>query len=354
MRFYLKTFFYIVLILVTCNTVAENTQRSDRTAEEHIALARAAAYRHGYDLISVFETLCRDAMSEEGPQERYRSVGGLTGPAADIAPSLAERRLPPRSAWYAKPGKVFDNLYYIGSNNDSIWAITTSEGIIIIDTGRDYSVEELTNGLKTFDLDPANIKYVVLSHAHGDRYYGAKFLQDTYSSRIIMSEIDWDIMAKSNEPGEIKPRKDMLATDGMTVTLGEMTLTFYSTPGHTPGTISTVIPGLQDGNNQHVGIVLGGMNAGFRRYGIQYYETLADSFKTWSDSIWRFKDIAEKSGADVYLAIHGHYDRTVDKVRAAQYRQPEDPHPFVSKDAVNRFFTMMGECTDAQLARVTE
>ena len=133
MWFYTKTFSYIVLILVTCNAVAENAQRTNRTAEEHIAIARAAAYRHGYDLIDVFETLCRDAMSEGGPQEQYRSVAGLTG--LDIAPSLSERRLPSRSEWYAKPGKVFDNLYYIGSNNDSIWAVTTSEGIIIIDTG---------------------------------------------------------------------------------------------------------------------------------------------------------------------------------------------------------------------------
>ena len=187
MRFYLKTFFYIVLILVTCTTATENTQRSDRTAEEHIALARAAAYRHGYDLISVFETLCRNAMSEEGPQEQYRSVAGLTGRVADIAPSLAERRLPPRSAWYAKPGKVFDNLYYIGSNNDSIWAITTSEGIIIIDTVYPYNSEELIiRGLERLGLDPEEIRYVIISHAHGDHIGGAQMLQERYGAEVVM------------------------------------------------------------------------------------------------------------------------------------------------------------------------
>ena len=84
------------------------------------------------------------------------------------------------------------------------------------------------------------------------------------------------------------------------------------------------------------------------------YASLAETFKTWSDSIWRLKDIAEKAGADVYLAIHAHFDRTLDKVRAVKYRRPGDPHPFVSTDAVDRFFTIMGECTDAQLGRVTE
>ena len=66
------------------------------------------------------------------------------------------------------------------------------------------------------------------------------------------------------------------------------------------------------------------------------------------------KEIAGKAGADVYLAIHARYDRTLDKLRAVKYRRPGDPHPFVSTDAVDRFFTIMGECTDAQLERVTE
>jgi glyoxylase-like metal-dependent hydrolase (beta-lactamase superfamily II) len=84
--------------------------------------------------------------------------------------------------------------------------VTTSEGIILIDSGYDYSIKELSDGLKKFGLDPAQIKYVVLSHAHGDRYFGAKFLQDTYRARIVLSEADWTVMAKSNEPEELKAK----------------------------------------------------------------------------------------------------------------------------------------------------
>src|SRR5262249_15713060 len=85
------------------------------------------------------------------------------------------------------PPKVFDNLYYVGNWRDSTWAVKTSEGIILIDSGYDYSAKELiADGLKKLGLDPAQIKYVILSHAHDDRYFGAKFLQDTYKARIIM------------------------------------------------------------------------------------------------------------------------------------------------------------------------
>src|SRR5213079_1347772 len=85
---------------------------------------------------------------------------------------------PDRSTWYAEPVKVFDNLYFVGQSEYSIWAVTTSEGIIVIDTIFDYSVEEEIAGLKQLGLDPANIKYAIVTHAHPDHHGGAKFLQD--------------------------------------------------------------------------------------------------------------------------------------------------------------------------------
>ena len=44
------------------------------------------------------------------------------------------------------------------------------------------------------------------------------------------------------EPEQWVPRRDMVATDGQKLTLGDTTLTMYLTPGHTLGTISTLIP----------------------------------------------------------------------------------------------------------------
>ena len=52
--------------------------------------------------------------------------------------------------------KVFDNLYFLGQTEYSVWAVTTSQGIIVIDTIFDYSVEdEVVGGLKKLGLDPA-------------------------------------------------------------------------------------------------------------------------------------------------------------------------------------------------------
>ncbi len=71
-------------------------------------------------------------------------------------------RAPARETWYAEPARVFDNLYFVGGKVHSAWALTTSEGIILIDTIFPYNSEELiVGGLRKLGLDPKNIKYVL-------------------------------------------------------------------------------------------------------------------------------------------------------------------------------------------------
>ena len=66
---------------------------------------------------------------------------------------------PARSTWYADPARVFDNLYFVGGKIQSSWALTTKEGIILIDTIYPYNSEELIiGGMKKLHLDPKNIK----------------------------------------------------------------------------------------------------------------------------------------------------------------------------------------------------
>ena len=102
-------------------------------------------------------------------------------------------------------------------------------------------------------LDPANIKYAVVSHAHPDHDGGAQYLQEHYGTRVIMSPADWDVLDK--QKFGTKPKRDMEATDGQKLTLGDTTVTMYITPGHTPGTISTHISGEGQRDAAHRGSV---------------------------------------------------------------------------------------------------
>ena len=147
--------------------------------EAHVARAKTAA---GNDYQNLFNFLCA------APSPR----GGPPPPRATADKPASATQKP---AWYVEPVKVFDNLYFVGQSEYSAWAVTTSEGIILIDTLFDYSVEEeVAGGLKKLALDPAMIRYAVVTHPHPDHHGGAKFLQDRFRTRILMSAADWDVI----------------------------------------------------------------------------------------------------------------------------------------------------------------
>jgi metallo-beta-lactamase class B len=325
------------------STFTDANAQNNPAVDTHIAKAKAAAFRLDHDITDTFDSMCTP----------IRPGATQISGAASTAPSIPRSKEP--WGWYADPVKVFDNLYYVGTsnlNNQAAWALTTSDGIILFDTAYDYTVkQQITENFKKVGLDPAQIKYVVVHHAHNDRYFGAKYIQDTYKSRIIMSEADWDVVAKNTDPAELKPRKDMVATDGMKLTLGDTTVMIYITPGHTPGTLSTLLP-LKDGNQKHLGYILGGRGAEWEDYGVKYWPDGATSMRTWLASIRRFHDIAGKAGADTYLTIHPQHDKLFNKFVALRFRKPGDPHPFVNKQFIDNHATVMTECLEAQLERL--
>jgi len=246
---------------------------------------------------------------------------------------------------------VFDNLYFLGQTEYTAWAVVTSDGIIVIDPLFDYSVEdEVWNGLTKLGLDPKRIRYVVISHAHSDHVGGARFLQDR-GARIVMSAADWDLLA--TDPGSWpKAKRDIVATDGQKLTLGDTTLTLHFTPGHTLGTMSTIIP-VKDGNRTHVAALWGGTGFNWRNNGGRNrYITPERPATFWYDhysaSARKFRDIATKAGADVLLSNHPATDASTIKLPALAKRKPGEPHPYViGADSVSRFLTVAEECAKA-------
>ena len=97
----------------------------------------------------------------------------------------------------------------------------------------------------------------------------------------------------------------MEITDGQKLTLGDTTLTMYLTPGHTNGTVSTLIP-LRDGATRHVGALWGGTLFNFGPD--------AARFTAYAASAAKFRDLAAAAGADVLLSNHTDYDGTKQKL----------------------------------------
>jgi metallo-beta-lactamase class B len=299
-------------------------QQTPDTIEGHRAAAKAAA---GSEHAGLLSTVCPPPPP---------AVGGAA--ARDAAPQA--RQTPPREQWYAEPVKVFDNLYFVGQTEYSAWAVNTSDGIILIDTIFDYSVEaEIVEGLKKLGLDPSKIKYAIVSHGHGDHSGGAKYLQDRFGTRIIMGAPDWEMVARN--PRDPAPKRDIVASDGQKLTLGDTTLTLYLTPGHTPGTISTLIP-VKDNGRPHLMAAWGGTAFNFRH--------TPENFRIYIESAQRFRDVVAKAGADGVVANHTNFDGTKQKVPALAKRAAGAPHPYViGTAAVQRYLTVAEECAKAAL-----
>jgi metallo-beta-lactamase class B len=255
----------------------------------------------------------------------------------DFAPGPA----PARDTWFIEPAQVFDNLYFVGSKIHSAWALTTSEGIILIDTLFTYnSEEEIVGGLKKLGLDPGRVRYVIISHAHGDHVGGAKMMQDRYGSRIVMGGPDWDSIEKSvNGHPQGKPKRDIVADDGQKITLGDTAVTVVTTPGHTPGTLSLLFTVKDHG--KPVSVAYSGGTA-FN------FPSTVPNFDTYIKSQSKMAAAAAAANATVLMSNHSEFDSAILKIKLLALRKPGEPHPFdIGKEAVARYFTVTGECAQA-------
>lgn len=243
----------------------------------------------------------------------------------------------------AEPMKVFDNVYFLGTKFVSAWAITTSEGIILIDALNNDEEAELviTGGLRKLGLDPAQIKYLLISHAHGDHYGGAGHIVEKYHPRVLMSEIDWQELEKpvlqfDNVLFGRPPKRDMAVGDGHKLQLGDTTVELYVTPGHTPGTITTVFTA-KDGSQSHRAILWGGTAFNFGK--------VAPQMRSYVSSADRMAELTSREKVDVIMSNHVRYDAGLERMAKLASRQQSDAHPYViGSENVARAIKVIGEC----------
>jgi len=114
----------------------------------------------------------------------------------------------------------------------------TSRLGFIVDLGG-YS-RELKNIIEKNDIQ---IQYIVLTHGHGDHIGGVQeHLRDFPDAKVVCSRAEEKMLLdpELNEAHHFGPEKvsfkpDILVDDGDTLTVGNMTMKFIMTPGHTEG-----------------------------------------------------------------------------------------------------------------------
>ena len=298
------------------------------TPEQLVGAAKRAA---GLDYQGTFARIC---VAPDNLNAAPRPAPAAAGP----------RTVPDRATWYAAPYKVFDDLYFVGTQVHSSWALTTADGIVIIDTLFDYASEpEIVDGLTALGLDPRNIKYVLISHAHGDHDQGAALLQSRYGAKVVMGTADWEatLQRPATAAGGVPKRDLSVGPEGTKISLGGTTVDVIATPGHTRGTLSYLFPVHDRGRTLTVAYA-GGTAFNFPRE--------AQNFAIYRDSQKKMLEAARAAGATVLMTNHTEFDRAYDRVRLAQLpRAAGDKHPYETDAAtVQRYFEMSGLCAEAQ------
>lgn len=251
------------------------------------------------------------------------------------------------------PTRVFDQLYFVGENSVSAWAIDTADGIVLFDALNrpDDVANTIVPALKQLALDPARIRYIVLTHAHGDHFGGVNAVKALSGARVISTAADWQEMDRQRtqpprdgmpaEWGKLAPDRDMTVNEGDTLSLGALTMKFYVTPGHTPGTLTTVFDVTDNGRPHRVAL-----------YGGLGLPRTEDALRQYSLSLERFAEIARAQKIDAVIANHQTQDDSRIKLEELRWR-PSDSHPYVLGTAtVQRFFQVQAECGRVALARM--
>ena len=307
--------------IVTSLLATAASAQPNNPADAFLAAAKTAA---AFDFAGTLSRLC---------------VLPQTAPGADVAPA----RPPAKDTWVTDSAKVFDNFYFVGTKIHSAWALTTSEGIILIDTLYDYTIDDaIIGGLRKVGLDPANVKYVIISHAHGDHVGGAKIMQERFGSRVVMGGPDWDLIEESKNRFPMgKPKKDITGTDGQKITLGDTSVTLVETPGHTYGTLSMIFQ-VKDRGKPVTVAYSGGTAFNFINDVPHFDRYVASQRKMAATSA--------AAGATILLSNHSEFDNAVNKIRMIGGRKGDEAHPFeVGGDAIGRYFKVTEQC--AELAK---
>ena len=211
------------------------------------------------------------------------------------------------------PFRIADNLYYVGSQDLASYLIVTPAGDILINSNLESSVPLIRHSVEQLGFHFAEIKILLISHAHSDHDAGsAAILRLTHAKYMVM-----DADVPSVEDGGVSdfayggkqqypPAKvDRILHDGDEVRLGGTVLVAHKTAGHTRGcTTWTMV--VNDHGVDHNVVIVGSwnVNGGYRLIDTptkpaSYPGIAADYAHAFE--VWR------SLPCDIFLGAHGGY-----------------------------------------------
>lgn len=227
-----------------------------------------------------------------------------------------------------EPFKIFDNLYYVGIKPVSSFLISTSDGLVLLDSTLPTTADLVLANIRKLGFNPQDLKYILISHSHPDHFGGAGRIKEITGAHIVMSPEDWASVEQQQEAARVGGRdigiafkRDVVKGEGDILKIGDNTFHFYVTPGHTSGALSVAFQVIDRGKGSRA-LSPGGL-------GMQFGPE-------WTDPFIRSMDHLKALGPwDVIVTDHPFMMlQSLDETRQELASRSNGPHPVVSGPAV--------------------
>lgn len=207
---------------------------------------------------------------------------------------------------------IIANIYYVGSEGQANYLITTPAGNILINSGVEKSPPMIKASIEKLGFKYADTKILLISHAHFDHDAGsAQVIRETGAKYEVMDadvpvvesggKRDFNYGDKGGENLYPPAKVDRVLHDGDTVSLGGTVLTAHKTPGHTKGCTTWTMQ-VKDGGKTLNVVIVGSpnVNPGYVLVGNKKYPGIVQDYeKTFR--------VLKALPADVFLGAHGDY-----------------------------------------------
>jgi cyclase len=160
--------------------------------------------------------------------------GGAAGPNAGVQPPSLPRLAKVKDDVYVIQNQE-NTVAQIGTLGGNVTIYLTNEGVILIDSKNEQMHDDIVSKVRSLTDKP--IKYVVLTHNHGDHSGGSAKMQQI-GATVIISEEDRLNMQRGNQPG----LPEIAYHERAQISLGGKEVRLREFCGHTDGDTVAYLP----------------------------------------------------------------------------------------------------------------
>lgn len=235
---------------------------------------------------------------------------------------------------YVKPGRIFGNLYFVGTHPSSVHMVDTGDGLMLIDTGYLSNLYLVIQNIWELGFNPKDIKYILHSHGHFDHTNGTSALVHMTGAKTYIGKYDVELEKGSMDYlfsiAQRPFEPDVLIEDGDVLTLGNTTVKCVHTPGHTDGVISFFFD-VTDGERtlragMHGGVGLNTLNKEFLTKANLPFEN--------RDKYFASLEKLKSEHVDIFIGNHVGNNDTEGKLARAE---TSEENPFIDPEEWGRF-----------------